>query len=123
MRDALENIWKQKRRLSGTFVKFGIKSGKHYNPRLTVLLSDISDEYGTYLCEHIWINESKDFMPLNLSPGDRVELNGTVNMYKKGYRGERNTELAYAKPIKWDYSISEPCYVKKVYYEPQDYDY
>ncbi len=117
-------MWKSRSIFTGKFVKFGIKSDRKGNPVSTVLLSEIRDESGIYLCDHIWIDNAKGFYPLDLIAGDTVQFYGKVESYKKGYRGNRHIDVMSKKPIKWDYKITDVIGVKKIipYWDYDDVD-
>lgn len=107
MRDRLEEIWLRRAIFTGKFVRFGIKSNKKGNPKSTVLLSEIRDENGIYLCDHLWISDADYFYRLDLTAGDTVQFYGKVETYKKGYRKNRDAYLMFKKPMKWDYKITD----------------
>ena len=121
MRDKLEEIWLRRAIFTGRFVRFGIKSDKNSYPISTVLLSEIRDESGIYLCDHLWFNDTKDFYPLDLVSGDTVQFYGRVETYKKGYRGNRDIDIMSKKPVKWDYKITDIMGVKKIIPSYDDY--
>ena len=114
-------MWKSRSIFTGKFVKFGIKSDRKGNPVSTVLLSEIRDESGIYLCDHLWIEDAKDFYSLDLAAGDIVQFYGRVESYKKGYRGNRCIDVMSKKPMKWDYKITDIIGVKKIIPSYDDY--
>ena len=114
MRDKLEEIWLRRAIFTGKFVRFGIKGDRNKNPVSTVLLSEIRDESSGYLCDHLWIDDAKDFYPLGFVAGDTVQFYGKVESYKKGYIGNGNIDIMSKKPIKWDYKITSVMGVKKI---------
>ena len=86
------------------------------------MLSEIRDESGIYLCDHLWIDDAKDFYPLNLVAGDSAQFYGKVETYKKGYRGNTHIDITSKKPIKWDYKITDIMGVKKIIPFYEDYE-
>ena len=121
MRDKLENLWQHRAVFTGRFVKFGIKADRKGSPVSTVLLSEIRDESGIYLCDHLWIEDAKDFYSLDLAAGDIIQFYGRVESYKKGYRGNRYIDVMSKKPMKWDYKITNVMGVKKIIPSYDDY--
>lgn len=106
MREQLKRMEEQRKRFTGTFVRFGQKSGWKGYSLTTVLLSDIKDEYGKDVSDHLWFNLTKEFQKLKLEDGTVVEFHARVKEYVKGYRGYR--EDVYDKPCEIDYKLSHP---------------
>ena len=119
MREEFEKIEDFRGEFIGTFTRYGKKS--RYKPikiddewiteDTTVLLSDIRDPTGKYMCDHIWCNLTKGFTALgDLIPGDQIRFAARVTPYVKGYcnyrKGEDYREL--------DYKLSRPTKVRKV---------
>ncbi len=77
----------------------------------TVLLINIKDADGTFVCDHLWFMLTKQFDALALREGDAVQFDARVKEYEKGYRGWRDGVIA---PITRDYKLSHPTRVQKV---------
>lgn len=91
--------------------KFGQKPSFRGPPKTTVLLTNIKDEKGVILTDHLWLTVGKRIERCNLSPGDLVEFEGRVTEYVKGYQGSRWDVYA---PIKTDYRLANPTKIKKI---------
>lgn len=105
MREALKNINGIRKRFSGTFVRFGKKSGWKGREIKTLLFKDITSA-GENICDHIWFTITKEFERADLQEGDRVSFEARVKHYWKGYKGRREDEDLPA--ITKDYKLSHP---------------
>lgn len=97
----------QRTTFRGTFVRFGQKSG-WYGPTKTILMTDIVDSHGAPMCDHLWFTITEEFRALDLHPGDVVQFDGRITIYKKGYRGRGGDDLTT------DYRLSRPTRTSKV---------
>lgn len=112
MRKQLSTINNTRQKFTGTFERFGEKSGWQGNIDFTLLLTDVKDQEGKLMTEHLWFNLTKQFNALKLQEGDVVEFHARVKRYFKGYRGYR--EDIYDKPVETDYKLSHPTKIKLV---------
>jgi len=110
MRENLECINDIRDVFYGIFVRIGIKKG-YMGKEETVLLKDIRDKNGKYICDHLWFNYTKGFQEANLHEGDIVEFNARVKPYIKGYFGY---QWDVYKPAELDYKLSHPTKFKKI---------
>ena len=111
MRTALAAREDERATFSGTFERYGTKNGWQGRQEQTILLTNICDQSGTLVCEHLWFRVTKALAMLNLQPGDTVQFDARVKQYTKGYFGRR--EEVY-KPAEVDFKLSHPTKVKKV---------
>lgn len=111
MREELQKREGMRLACRGVFVRFGEKRGWQGRVETTVLLQDITDAHGNALCDHVWLNLTKEIAALDLQPGDVVCFEARVKPYTRGYRGWR--EDVYA-PVSKDYKLSHPTKVRKV---------
>lgn len=73
------------------FDRFGkvVVSGKEYK---TVLLIDLKNIFGDYVCDHVWIREGKKFNKLNLNKGDKVQFTAVVKKYQHFKKDNKNID-------------------------------
>jgi hypothetical protein len=115
-RSELERRNEERTTFTGTFERFGTKSGWMGTADKTVLLKDIRRR-GAYVCDHLWFNFTKAFARLNLQPGDVVQFDARVKEYVKGYFGNDYSKAIDHLPA-LDYKLSFPTRVVKL---PPDY--
>lgn len=92
MRKALNKLNHKKRyTFIGTFERFGKKTAFRGEDLTTVLLKDIHlKDDSRILTDHLWFNLTKGFAQQSLLPGDKVQFDGRVDNYTKGYFGYRD---------------------------------
>lgn len=103
----------------GTFQRIGKKHGKQSGP--TALLVDIKDKRGKIVTDHLWVNYTKGLAQLNsLFPGDVIEFDARVKVYKHAKDGIRETKKKLAPEDYYDeYGLSHPTnYVLKKAVKP-----
>ena len=110
MRKELDNLDHKKRyTFIGTFERFGKRTAFRGPDLTTVLLKDIHLKDDTHiLTDHLWFNLTREFAQQSLCPGDKVQFDGRVDNYMKGYFGYR--EDVYV-PQEVDVKISFPTKV------------
>jgi len=69
---------------SGIVRRFGERKGP-YGKRKTIMLTDICDENGHVVADHVWFPYTQKFKDLRLHHGDRVQFCARVRPYWKGY--------------------------------------
>ena len=111
MRKELASKIGERGRYTAIFSRNGIKNG-YKGPIRTVLLSDICDSSGKRVTDHLWMTEGKQLAKLNLKPGDKIQFEGRVDTYIKGYRGYRDD--VYDAPIEEDYRLVYPTKFRKL---------
>ncbi|MFT8411046.1 MAG: hypothetical protein ABF743_00590 [Schleiferilactobacillus perolens] len=100
---------------TATFERTGYKttelrSKTYYQP--TILVNDVMDADGNQLTDHLWFNYTLGFQQLgHLEKGDRLQFDGRVSTYTKGYLG-RDTYLSETHPVTTDYKIERPTKIK-----------
>lgn len=109
MRKKLSKINGERTKFFGKFERIGSKSGWKGKEK-TVLIKDISDQYGTSVADHIWFNYTKGFQNIYLNNGDLLEFEARVKEYEKGYKGSR---LDVDAPVSRDYKLSHPSKIRK----------
>lgn len=113
MRTELKSIGSEERHTySGTFERKGIRNGWK-RTEATVLLTDIRNEEGNLITDHLWFNDTKGFQAASLQPGDRVEFQARVTAYQKGYQGHDLT-AALLHPVQTDYHLSRPTRIRNL---------
>ena len=110
MREELKNITNIRQTFIGTFERFGTKSG-YMGVERTLLLKNILNLNGKFICDHIWFNLTKGFETLNLQEKDQIQFDARVKIYEKGYKGYRGDIYA---PIETDYKLSHPTKLLKI---------
>lgn len=111
MRKDLAKIDGVRATFTGTFERYGEKSGWQGRMDKTILLKDVKNQRGEVVCDHLWFNYTKAIAKLNLAPGDIVVFDARVRQYTKGYFGYRDDVY---KPIEQDYKLSHPTKVRKL---------
>lgn len=77
------------------FSRYGsaIISNRKYD---TVLLKNIKNVFGDYVCEHIWVREPWKFKKIKLQEGDKIMFKAVVKKYKRGYfKDTSNVDFDY----------------------------
>lgn len=74
-----------------------------------VLLHDLYDIEGNFMCDHIWVSNSSLFKNLNVKDGDIVQFKAIVDSYVKGYFGKNDDKNTV---IKLDYGLNHVRDVK-----------
>jgi hypothetical protein len=111
MRAKLEKLDTQRDAFTGMFKKYGTKSGYRGPATETILLVNIRDKKGNFICDHLWFNLTKGFEKLgNLKEGDTIQFEARVGKYKKGYINRK----AGIDQTAVDYKLSHPTKVMKV---------
>ena len=101
MREKLRTLGNEERHFfQGKFCRCGYKSfGDIYSP--TLLLTDVKDNEGNLLTEHLWFNYGKGFLSLGqLERGDLIGFCARVADYVKGRRYERELDYKLSRPTK-----------------------
>lgn len=111
MRKELKKIDEQREAFTGTFSKYGLKTNYRGPSTETVLLVEIRDNQGLFICDHLWFNLTKGFEALGqLAQGDQLRFEARVKKYKKGYVNRR----AGIDEGKFDYKLSHPTKIVKL---------
>ena len=116
MRTALAARENERATFYGTFTRFGTKHGWQGRQETTLLFTDLRDETGTRVCDHLWLTLTRGFARLTLQTGDTVQFDARVKTYLKGYRGRRDDVW---HPITVDYTLSRPSKVTLVPFPPR----
>lgn len=106
MRKDLQKINGDRQTFTGTFSRFGQKSG-YKGPLPTLLLLNVKNQQGKTVTDHLWFNLTKGFAALELEEGDLVQFDARVKEYEKGYKGW-DFEKQLESPIEIDYKLSHP---------------
>jgi len=111
MRKELKKIEEQRELFRGIFSKYGLKTNYRGPSTDTVLLVEIRDGNGAFICDHLWFNLTKGFEKLGtLRQGDIIQFEARVKKYKKGYVNRR----AGIDDSKVDYKLSHPTKIGKI---------
>lgn len=111
MRTRLASRLTERSMFRGTVHRFGTKPGWKGRELRTMLLVEVTDDTGTVVADHLWLNDTKALAALALQPGEVVEFQARVTLYTKGYRGRR---LDVDKPLARDYRLERPTRVRRV---------
>jgi len=112
MRKALAHREGERATFTGTFERYGLKTGWGKGPpKKTLLLRDIKDSRGVKVCDHLWFNLTVGFAKLRLQPSEVVQFDARVKLYTKGYQGYRED---VDKPVERDYKLSHPTKVMRL---------
>lgn len=110
MREELQKREGKRGKFSCTVQRFGSRtSGGYY--KQTLLVTDVRDELGNQVTDHLWFTVGKQIRDLNLQPGEQIEFVATVRPYRKGYRGRRDD--IEAPPPSTDYGLKFPREFKR----------
>ncbi|MDR3707168.1 MAG: hypothetical protein P4L33_02625 [Capsulimonadaceae bacterium] len=111
MRKELEQIEGIRTTFTAEFVRTGLRNNWHGYPEQTVLLANVRDGTGKLLTDHHWFKMTQGFRALGtLSEGDKIQFDGRVDSYVKGYVDPRN----YIDDRTIDYRISRPTKIIKL---------
>lgn len=85
MRKQLKKIENVRSTFTGTFERYGLKSG-FMSPTVTLLLKDVRDDAGKIVTDHLWFNKTKGMENLGeLVEGQVIKFDARVKPYVKGY--------------------------------------
>lgn len=111
MRTALKKIDTERGSFTGTFSKYGQKTNYKGPSTETILLVQITDSEGTFICDHLWFNLTKGFENIGtLRRGDRIQFDARVKKYNKGFV---NRKIGIDQR-KTDYKLSHPTKIVKL---------
>src|ERR1700730_11601863 len=111
MRKELKKIDEQRELFRGVFSKYGLKTSYRGPSTNTVLLVQIRDSRGAFICDHLWFNVTKGFEKLGaLQQGEFIQFEARVKKYKKGYVNKR----AGIDESASDYKLSHPTKIVKI---------
>lgn len=109
MREALEKLKGKRKRFSGTFDRYSLKTSFRGLPKQTLLLRDVENPAGDIVTDHLWFNLTKGFDALgDLYPGDVVAFDARVTPYEKGHVN-RDDDLR-----EMDYKLSHPTKLRVI---------
>lgn len=97
MRVGLAQKQGQKINVKGMILRFG-RTGSGKSAKETIMLSNVTDEYGNFLCDHIWLRYSKKFKEIHLDRGDIIKFSANVRQYIKR-NGVIDFQLAWPSQI------------------------
>jgi len=103
MRKELGKLNGLRGRFRATVKCFGWKKRFRQHEDRTVMLSDIYDENGTLVADHLWLTIGKQLASLKLEEYWMIEFSARVAPYAKGYFGSRDGVF---KPPRIDYNLS-----------------
>lgn len=64
----------------------------------TLLVTNLYDGRGVYMCDHVWMRRVAPFVDLKVRPGDYVEFKALVVRYRAGYMGEKGEAFGLDDP-------------------------
>jgi len=102
MRKALKKIGKDDRHtFIGTFDGVGFKNTYKDIYQPTIVMTNIKLSNGNKLADHLWFSYTKGFLQLGqLQQGDKLQFDGRINSYEKGYYLDRQTDYKIERPTK-----------------------
>jgi len=100
LREELEKIRGVRTRFRGHFERFGHRTSSGYVKHMA-LLKDVTDLKGNEMCDHVWLNLTKQVEALHLVPGDVIEFDARVKPYWKGYHDDRRRDYRLSNPTKF----------------------
>ncbi|EON72239.1 hypothetical protein [Lysinibacillus sphaericus] len=117
MRDKLKKHLNKDMSFYAKFKNYGIRNiqmeTKKRNLKVSkverVLLHDLYDIDGDFMCDHIWVSNSSLFKDQNVKDGDIVQFKAIVDSYIKGYLGKKDDKNTV---IKLDYGLNHVREVK-----------
>ena len=105
----------QRRKFYATFSHYGKRRLRYRAPwglaeRMvdTLLFVDVRNEWGRYLCDHVWFTSSLTLQRVGLEAGDTVSFVATVDSYTK--RDRWANEYSRIE----DYKLCRPSMLEKV---------
>lgn len=116
MRVKLKAYVDHRARFTATVGRFGTKPGWQGRSLRTILLTDIRNESGQIVTDHLWFQVGKRIDALNLQPGDRVNFKARADYYEAGYLGYRDDPDL--PPPRRDLKLCFPTDLRKVDKEP-----
>lgn len=63
---------------TGIMTQYGSMYGSE---KLTVLLKNIKDSKGNFICDHVWLEATKHIRTANLMFGDKIQFTAIVRPY------------------------------------------
>jgi hypothetical protein len=111
MRTVLKKIDTERNSFTGTFSKYGLKTNYKGPSTETILLTQITDSEGKFICDHLWFNLTKGFENIGtLKKGDRIRFDARVKKYEKGFVNRK----AGIDQRTSDYKLSHPTRIVKL---------
>jgi hypothetical protein len=110
MRKELAAKENERSRFTASFVRYGSRQAFKGTTATTLLFASVQDENGRVLCDHVWINSTKEFEKYSFLPGDKVSFYARVTEYSKGYKGISKSLQSSKK----DFRLSHPTKVEKL---------
>lgn len=105
MRKELGKIEGTRTKFTATIARLGTKQNFRGPSSETVLFTDVRNEAGELMTNHVWFTIGKQLAPVVHHVGKRVAFEARVKGYTKGYKG-RGLELL--KPREEDFKLSNP---------------
>jgi hypothetical protein len=112
MRKLLKQQEGRRGEFRGTVAQFGTKRAFRGSDLPTMMLSDVKDETGQIVTDHLWMTVGKQLSRLNVQVGEEVVFVARVTRYEKGYKGTRQDVIA--APPSTDYRLSYLTKVRRV---------
>ena len=109
MRKELSKIEGERGRFTATISKLGKKTNFRGLPSETVLFTNVSNERGEKVTDHVWFTIGKKLSCVFGNIGKQVSFEARVASYTKGYKGKG---LEMLKPKEIDYRLSIPTNVQ-----------
>ncbi|MHA4812220.1 hypothetical protein ACX0G9_29260 [Flavitalea flava] len=111
MRTELKKTEMERGVFRGVFSKYGKKTNFRGPSTETILLTEIRNSEGLFICDHLWFNLTKGFGKLgHLREGEILQFEARVKSYKKGYINKS----AGINESTLDYKLSHPTKMEKV---------
>lgn len=113
VRSALAPLVGQRHTFTATFDRMGTYDSYIYT-KPTIMLTDIYDCHGNYMCDHMWFKYVKGFEQLGeLQQGYKIQFSARINSYQKGYMGY-NEYKRRLNPPQTDYRLVFPTKITRI---------
>lgn len=97
-----------------TFKRYGSKRGNE-GPELTMLVTDVKNQFGTPITDHAWLACGAWSETLGqLSGGDQIAFEAKVGRYSKGHHDEHTDHYV---PLSHDFQLTKIKAARRI--EPQ----
>lgn len=113
MRKKLGELTGQRKRFRGTFGRYGIRPALALPPVRTLVLTDLQDESGIVVADHLWFRVTGGFESLGeLTEGAVLEFDARVTEYQRHqYRGRPENRKSTGKSVR-DFKLSYPTRIE-----------
>jgi hypothetical protein len=112
MRKELAKMEGARMRFTAIIARLGKKNNFKGAPSETVLFTDVRNEQGELMTQHVWFTVGKQLSCVYDNVGKRVSFDARVSGYVKGFKGYG---LEILKPKEADFKLSNPTNVAVIH--------